>query len=116
VGGGVGSVVATSSGGGGSRLTQSWAVQRLAVVDAKLRGGNSAALTMRDLETSTNAAVKKAEVFESLRDVVMGPQGSLRRSMAESGLTADEQVDVLIEQATDPNVLGRTYQGWAPFL
>jgi len=27
-----------------------------------------------------------------------------------------EQVDVLIEQATDPNILGRTWQGWAPWL
>ena len=25
-------------------------------------------------------------------------------------------VDVLVEQATDPNILGRTWSGWAPWL
>ena len=54
---------------------------------------------------------------------MLGPSLSLPRVCAcadgrlpESGLTPSEQVAVLVEQATDPNILGRTYQGWAPWL
>ena len=87
---------------------------RLSSVEAKLRGGNSAMLTMRDLENATNPDVKKS--MGALKDIVMGPDDSLRRRMPESGLSAAEQVDVLVEQATDENILGRTWKGWAPWL
>ena len=83
---------------------------------AKLRGGNAARLTIADLEQSTSSDIKKAETMDALRDVVLGPRGSLRRTLPAAGLTPAQQVDVLVEQATDPNVLGRTYQGWAPWL
>ena len=54
--------------------------------------------------------------MDALREIVMGPKGSLRRRLPESGLTAAEQVDVLVEQATDNNIVGRTWPGWAPWL
>ena len=31
-------------------------------------------------------------------------------------LSEDDQVDCLVDLATDPNVLGRTWEGWAPFV
>ena len=31
-------------------------------------------------------------------------------------LDTDEQVDILIEQATDPNLLSRIWIGWSPFI
>lgn len=95
-------------------FTRKWAHERLRAVECKLRGGNSAKLTLRDLEASNNGHVKKA--LASLEDVVLGPNGSRRREYAAENLTVAEQVDVLIEQATDPNILGRTWQGWAPWL
>ena len=95
-------------------FTRKWAHERLRAVECKLRGGNSARLTLRDLEASNNGHVKKA--LASLEDVVLGPNGSRRREYAAENLTVAEQVDVLIEQATDPNILGRTWQGWAPWL
>ena len=55
---------------------------------------------------------RKAE----LDRVVLGPRGSLRRSLPLNGLSVREQVDVLVEQATDDNLLGRTWIGWAPWL
>ena len=67
---------------------------------------------MKDLESNHYvAAAKDATMMGYLRDVVMGPSDSLRRSLPENGLTAAQQVDVLVEQATDLNILGRTYQG-----
>ena len=105
---------AATAGGASARLSKGWATLRLSSVEAKLRGGNSAMLTMRDLENATNPDVKKS--MGALRDIVMGPDDSLRRRMPESGLSAAEQVDVLVEQATDENILGRTWRGWAPWL
>lgn len=31
-------------------------------------------------------------------------------------LSIEEQVRCIIEQATDPNILGRTYIGWQPYV
>ena len=108
--------VRSMAAGGGAKLTKGWAALRLSVVDAKLQGGNAARLTLRDLESSTNPEVKKAENMRALTDIVLGAEYSLRRTLPDIGLTPAQQVDVLVEQATDPNVLGRTYHGWAPWL
>ena len=113
--GGVGDGTASGGSGGGGSLTGAWAAARLHIVNCKLSGGNSAALTLRDLATSVQAEVKKPELQRALGEIVLGPEGSLRRSLPELGLSAEQQVDVLIEQATDPNVLGRTWQGWWPW-
>ena len=110
------SVRSAAGGGGGAQLTRGWAALRLSVVDAKLRGGNAARLTLRDLESSPHSEMKKLENMKALTDIVLGAEGSLRRTLPSTGLTAAQQVDVLVEQATDPNVLGRTYHGWAPWL
>ena len=34
----------------------------------------------------------------------------------KAALTPDEQVDCLLDQATDPGILGRTWAGWRPFV
>ena len=108
---------AGASASGSARLSKGWASLRLSSVAAKLKGGNAARLTLRDLENTTNAALKKdSATIKALREVVLGPSDSLRRQLPEGGLTPAQQVDVLVEQATDPNILGRTYQGWAPWL
>lgn len=36
--------------------------------------------------------------------------------MEERFLEVEDQVDVLIEQASDPNLLGRMWIGWSPFI
>ena len=55
-------------------------------------------------------------LLEIDRRLCLGPAGSKRRAMPAVGLDVEDQVDCLIEQATDPNVLGRMWQGWAPWL
>ena len=37
-----------------------------------------------------------------------------RKSAAK--LTPEEQVDCLLDQATDAGILGRTWAGWRPFV
>ena len=54
---------------------------------------------------------------QSITDLVLGPDGSLRRQLGDvRGLTVEQQVDALVEQATDTNILSRTWRGWAPWL
>ena len=54
---------------------------------------------------------------EDVRKVVMGPAEGLRQRLAKQGvLSVEQQVDCLVEQATDPNILGRTWIGWSPWL
>ena len=47
--------------------------------------------------------------------VVLGPGGSLRRTLPHAGLSLEQQVDCLVEQATDPCVLGWSFGGWRPW-
>jgi len=104
----------SQAGVGGGR-THAWAQRRLAAVEAKLNGGNSARLTLGELQSSIHPDVKKPLSMSDLTDIVLGGRDSLRRQLPERGLTVGQQVDVLVEQATDPNILGRTYLGWAPW-
>ncbi len=34
----------------------------------------------------------------------------------EEYVESEEEVDILIEQACDPNLLGRMWVGWSPFV
>ena len=34
----------------------------------------------------------------------------------KSDMTPEEQVDCLLDQATDVGILGRTWAGWRPFV
>ena len=40
----------------------------------------------------------------------------LANSKTKKFLEVEDQVDVLIELARDPNVLGRTWIGWSPYI
>lgn len=41
---------------------------------------------------------------------------NIRAQQPESGLSEEAQVKCLIDQATDPNILGRTWIGWEPWM
>ena len=73
-------------------------------------------LTLHDLATSAQEKIRKPEVQAALHEIVLGPEGSLRRTLPAGGLTCAEQVDVLVEQETDLNIVGRAFIGWAPWL
>ncbi|KAG8036700.1 hypothetical protein G9C98_004022 [Cotesia typhae] len=45
-----------------------------------------------------------------------GDQSSMRIRIRDSNLTPEEQVKCLLNQATDLNILGRTYAGWSPWI
>lgn len=60
---------------------------------------------------SRNAALKAFE------NVALGDKHeNIRAKLQATGLTEEEQVAALIDQAMDPNILGRTWAGWEPWM
>ena len=60
---------------------------------------------------SRNAALKAFEM------VALGDKHeNIRAKLQATGLTEEEQVAALIDQAMDPNILGRTWAGWEPWM
>ena len=84
-------------------------------MDRKLCGANPAIETLADLRKNSRVA-SGSSVHSVLSDAVLGPSGSLRRGLPTQGLSIQQQVDCLVEQATDPNLIGRMFEGWAPWL
>ena len=59
---------------------------------------------------------KKPE-FNSMKAVLMGNHRvNLRARVGEQCKNVEEQVDCLIDHATDSNILGRTWAGWEPWV
>ena len=56
------------------------------------------------------------QLLEELAESVLGAAISRRRELPATGLSVAEQVECILEQATDPAILGRTYPGWCPWL
>jgi DNA-dependent protein kinase catalytic subunit len=57
--------------------------------------------------------------FESVKKVICGTrEHNIRAKIKDENLceSVAEQVDCLIDLATDPNILGRTWLGWSPWV
>ena len=69
----------------------------------------------------------KSSIISNLQAVAYGdPKYNVRARLlkeaekhggpAKHSLTPEEQAACLIDQATDPNLLGRSFEGWEPYL
>lgn len=102
--------------------------RRLKNLAERLRGEHPAKVLMRELADNETKWVKEMRA-PALETIVSGldyleplpatPEQRARAQRAElykrgGPLTVLEQVDCLIRQASDPNILGRMWQGWAP--
>ena len=55
--------------------------------------------------------------FKYYEKLLMGDRAdNVRATLPSSGLTVDQQVDCLVDLATDPNILGRFWAGWEPWM
>ena len=102
--------------------TEKFPQERVAMAKAKLSGGNPTSVTVKELQ----AGVGKNRTDwgpQGLRTTIglvegrrLGQPGRRAEAQwpAEEGLTAAEQADCLIDQATDPALLGRMWKGWQP--
>lgn len=58
-----------------------------------------------------------SEEYKSLEKILLGDQMyNLRARCGSQCRDIEEQVACLVDQATDPNILGRTYLGWEPWM
>lgn len=81
----------------------------------KLDLWNPAEVTIAELQSSVHA---NKPYIAALEAIVRGdPQRNARaRVLGSVCESVQEQVDCLIDQATDPNLLGRIFAGWQPWV
>lgn len=79
----------------------------------KLAGDHPAQIMLQEL----TAKHSNTAHWQALQGIVKGDAvHNYRSALFEKKLTVDEQVRCLLDQATDPNILGRSWQGWKPWL
>jgi DNA-dependent protein kinase catalytic subunit len=83
--------------------------------ERKLDLWNPAEITISELQASTHA---NKPYISALRQIVRGdPTRNARARVAgEVCASVQEQVDCLLDQATDHNLLGRIFVGWQPWV
>ncbi|XP_066140487.1 DNA-dependent protein kinase catalytic subunit-like [Euwallacea fornicatus] len=88
-------------------------LQKVEQAARKLQGASSAAILIEDLKFSIFNLLKP-EFFKAFMTLVEGsPIYDLRARLKTENLSVEDQVDSLIDHATDENLLGRMYLGWA---
>ncbi|XP_058033644.1 DNA-dependent protein kinase catalytic subunit [Ahaetulla prasina] len=88
-------------------------LQKVKFARRKLAGANPAVITCDELRLGH----EKSEAFREYVSVAQGSkQFNIRAREPQDGLAEEIQVKCLIDQATDPNILGRTWQGWEPWM
>ncbi|XP_070603834.1 DNA-dependent protein kinase catalytic subunit [Erythrolamprus reginae] len=88
-------------------------LQKVKFARRKLAGANPAVITCDELRLGH----EKSEAFREYMSVAQGSkQFNIRAKEPKDGLAEEIQVKCLIDQATDPNILGRTWEGWEPWM
>ncbi|KAK9829312.1 hypothetical protein WJX72_005143 [[Myrmecia] bisecta] len=91
---------------------------KVELVRQKLQGQHPSEVTIAELATKHG----RKKHWPALQQVVRGDTAHNARariakdSKAGGALSVEDQVESLLDQATDPNVLGRAWQGWRPWL
>lgn len=101
--------------------------KKLATLKRKLKGVHPVAILKDEIAGRTNESfidkwTKIAEVSRSVKVKDMkrmdgdASGGNVTANDSEPTLTVNDQVNVLIDLATDPNILGRAWVGWEPHV
>eukprot|EP00730_Choanoeca_flexa_P001654 TRINITY_DN10729_c0_g1_i1.p1 TRINITY_DN10729_c0_g1~~TRINITY_DN10729_c0_g1_i1.p1 ORF type:complete len:755 (+),score=205.72 TRINITY_DN10729_c0_g1_i1:477-2741(+) len=108
-----GSQVASSLAGSSDATIDNFAKGNIMAAEAKLRGEHPASIMVRDL--AKNKKIKDG--LSKVKEIVLGQRDSKRRALPLSaGLPVEDQVDCLLDMATDPSILGRAWKGWEPYI
>lgn len=60
---------------------------------------------------------EKSMAYKSLIVIAKGDENyNVRARESDEGLSVERQVECLIDQATDPNILGRVWRGWEAWM
>ncbi|GAB5583955.1 DNA-dependent protein kinase catalytic subunit isoform X1 [Prionailurus iriomotensis] len=87
--------------------------QKIHYAKRKLAGANPAVITCDELLLGHENVLAFADYVAVARG---NKDHNIRAQQPESGLSEEAQVKCLIDQATDPNILGRTWIGWEPWM
>lgn len=87
---------------------------RLLAVKEKLKGANPLALILNGLRMGNLSA--NPQVMDAYSAILQGARNCVRANLPTGGLSVEEQVQCLIDLATDPAVLGITFYGIFPWL
>jgi len=88
--------------------------QKLRIVTRKLERDNPADILIDELRTSVHG---RSPALKHLENIVTGVEGiNVRTQFRGTCPSTAEQVACLVDLATDPNILGRMYAGWAAWI
>ncbi|XP_053105021.1 DNA-dependent protein kinase catalytic subunit isoform X2 [Hemicordylus capensis] len=88
-------------------------LQKVNVAKRKLAGANPAVITSDELRLGH----EKSAAYKDYISVARGSKEyNIRAREPADGLSEETQVKCLIDQATDPNILGRVWEGWEPWM
>ncbi|XP_069777633.1 DNA-dependent protein kinase catalytic subunit isoform X2 [Narcine bancroftii] len=88
-------------------------MQKVNCAKKKLEGANPSLITREELRLGH----EKSEVYKNYIAVTKGDERyNIRAREPDEGLSVEQQVECLIDQATDPNILGRVWIGWEAWM
>ncbi|KAG8442079.1 hypothetical protein GDO86_011029, partial [Hymenochirus boettgeri] len=88
-------------------------VQKIDCAKRKLAGANPAEITCEELRLGHEAS----HVYQQFLSVARGNKDyNHRANEPPDGLSEEAQVQCLIDQATDPNIIGRVWKGWEAWI
>jgi DNA-dependent protein kinase catalytic subunit len=88
--------------------------KKIEIAKQKLELFNPAYITLGELGGSIH---HNKNYMAALKDIVLGdPKVNPRALVKEKCQSTTQQVECLIDQATDPNILGRSWGGWASWI
>jgi len=92
-------------------------MKKVDVVRKKLIGMKPSEVMLEELQDSKffkDPTMKR--IKDRLTETVKGTPATFRSTLTKVYLNVPEQVDALIDQARDPNVIGRVWIGWSPYI
>jgi len=90
--------------------------KKLEFVRDKLEGKSSSLIMIEELKDTRHI---KQGYIKKVNEIISGRPGiNIRYDLSKEKefLDVEEQVNCLIDHARDPNILGRTWIGWSPFV
>jgi len=100
---------------GSEEQTKTWfPKQKIEIAKRKLMGHNPAFILQSELKASVHS---NAFYEKSLETIVLGDKNQNYRAKIDIICPSTfAQVKCLLDMASDPNILGRTYGGWAAWI
>ena len=93
----------------------------MTIVRSKIAGAHPSLVALDEIGHATRPDAAGKKYLKEVREVLLGPSSSKRRELLQGGdktknLSVDQQVDCLLEAATDGSILRCAFSGWSPLV